>query len=466
MHRSPLTFHLSSAARPARYLPPLLALAAVVWFGACGDPQPPVACGTIPQQTLHVGESELVTPCFEDPEMEPLSLSAESLAPEIVRASVVGDGVRVQAVSPGPATVRVTATDPDSLTSEVHFDVLVPNRPPEVRRTIPDVRLPPRGSSSILLSDYFSDPDASDLTYRVEFSDPSVATGSVAGDTLTATAGNAGTTTATVTATDPGGASVAQTFMVTVVEPQSLLRDDFESAESLAGWTVSDDSDASIEDGRFWLENVTSGFLGIAARSLSATEWRLTAALGNATSNAWVALLVATDHDRFSAYQIQIGADGNNFGLGDTNYRFLLWDGVGPEGQPTWLVDDEWYGQSDAIADVGELTNIVIAIESEVLTVTAGSAELVRIDLSETVLSGVTTEIALASWPSGETTGQRVFFDWIEARGIGLEDLGPGMGLELRSLDMSAPIRKIGSGDGIRRVEGGSPGSVNPPLGR
>ena len=91
----------------AHLAPWSFAFAAVVCLAACGDPQPPAACGTIPQQTLHVGEDEIVTPCFEDPEMEPISLSAESSDREVAGAAVSGDRVRVQGNSPGNATVTV-----------------------------------------------------------------------------------------------------------------------------------------------------------------------------------------------------------------------------------------------------------------------------------------------------------------------------------------------------------------------
>lgn len=446
--------------RPS-YTPPaspvVLSLAAVVWLGACGDPQPPVACGTIPQQTLHVGETEVVTPCFEDPEMERISLSAEPSNPQVARASISGDRVRVQGTSPGNTTVTVTATDPDSLTGQLRFDVVVPNRPPEVSGTIPDVYLSPGGSREIFLRAFFSDPDAQELAYGAEFSDPTVATGSVAGDILTTTGVGVGTTTGTAAATDPGGLSVSQTFPVRVAEPQRLLRDDFETDESLAKWTVTDSSTAMIADGRFWLANAASGYLGFAGFSLNATEWEVTAALGNATSAAWAALIVGADHERFSSYQIQIGADGNNFGLGDTDYRFLLFDGSGP----TWLYDDGWYGQSDAIGDVGELTEITMAVRSGVLTVKAGSTELMRLDFAGTVLSGDATYVVMATWPAGQSTGNRGFFDWVEVKGIGLDNRTTDMHPAPLSLEEVQPFLEIGPGDWIRRVEGRLIGTGN-----
>ena len=435
----------------ARKLHVPLALAAAAWLAACGDPQPPVACGSIPQQTLHVGETEVVTPCFEDPEMEAVRLTAESSSREVAGASISGDRVRLQANSPGSATITVTATDPDSLTGEVRFEVVVPNRPPELGRTMLDVRLPTGGSRAIFLSEYFVDPDAQELAYRVEFSDPSVVTGTVAGETLIMTAGNAGTATGTVTATDPGGLSFSQTFDVLIVERQRLLRDDFESEESLGNWAVIDSAEARVEDGMFWLENTASGYLGFAAHQLSATGWEVTAALGNATTSAWAGLVVGADHERFSAYMIQIGADGNSFGLGDTDYRFFIFD----ESGPFWAYDDGFYGQSDAIADVGDLTEVSVTIEGGVLTVTSGSTELVQLDLTGTVLSADATSVTLVTWPAGETTGNRGFFDWVEATGLELGNVGTDMRRAPPSLDLPTPLRQIGPRDWIRRLDSG-----------
>ena len=454
MHRSKSRHSLSSVGGRARLLPRSFAPAAIVWLGACGDPQPPVACGTIPQQTLHAGEREVLTPCFEDPEMEPVSLSAESSNSQVAAASISGSAVQVRGVSPGNATVTVTATDPDSLSAQVRFEVIVPNRPPEVIRTIPDVRLPPGGSGGITLSLFFSDPDAQDLTYQAESSDPGVVTASMAGDTLIATAVNLGTATATATATDPGGLSTSQTFTMSVLEPYRLLRDDFETEESLAGWTVSDDSEASVEDGRFWLESTDAQVLGFASATLFATEWNVTASLGNATGDAWAALVVGADDEVFSAYQIQIGADGNSFDLGHTDFRFFVFGaGVG------WLYDDGWYGQSDAIGDVGEPTTIAIAAGGGALTVTAGSTELLRMDLAEAGLSGDATFVALVCWP-GVTAGQRVFFDWVEVTGIGLGDMEPDMRLKRRLDDMLGPLHEMRSGDRIRRLDAELTGGV------
>jgi len=208
--------HLRGPAIPAS---PALALALAL--AACGDePMPPVACGNIPTQTVTVGEEATVEPCFDDPEMEPLTIAAVSLAPGIASAEVDGGNVRVTGVSPGPATIRVTATDPGMLEGELHFDVLVPNRPPVVVDTLPPVRTrtghPP---VRLVLSGHFADPDGEPLVYGATSSDTTVASVALSADTLEVTpvSESTGTTAVSVTATDPGGLSATARFEVTVL---------------------------------------------------------------------------------------------------------------------------------------------------------------------------------------------------------------------------------------------------------
>lgn len=81
------------------------ALATAVWLAACDDPQPPFACDTIPQQTLHVGVSKTVEPCFEDPNEDKITLAAESSDSTVASAAVQGEGIAIRGVSPGTAKV-------------------------------------------------------------------------------------------------------------------------------------------------------------------------------------------------------------------------------------------------------------------------------------------------------------------------------------------------------------------------
>ena len=111
----------------------LVALLPVLAIAACENPQPPAACGPIPQVTVHAGETATVTACFNDPNEEMLTYSVSSADPGVATAAISGTTVTVGAVAPGNASVTVTASDPGGLEAQQSFQVLVPNRAPQPR---------------------------------------------------------------------------------------------------------------------------------------------------------------------------------------------------------------------------------------------------------------------------------------------------------------------------------------------
>ena len=96
------------------------------------------------------------------------------------------------------------------------------NRAPETVGSIPDRTMTAGQRASVDASDYFSDPDDDELSYTVSSSRPQVATASMSGSTVTVVAEAPGTARVTVTATDPGDLSAAQTFRVTVEDRGSF----------------------------------------------------------------------------------------------------------------------------------------------------------------------------------------------------------------------------------------------------
>lgn len=109
--------------RPGRRLSGAAIL--ILLVAACEDPQPPAACGSVPQQTVGVGATSTVTVCFTDPNEDMLSFAASSSDPGVATASAAGDVITVEGVSPGNASVTVTATDPGGLEAQQTFTVMV-----------------------------------------------------------------------------------------------------------------------------------------------------------------------------------------------------------------------------------------------------------------------------------------------------------------------------------------------------
>ena len=199
---------------PARRATALLVAA---FLAACYDPQPPSSCGSIPELTVHVGETATVSACFDDPnEEDVLTFAAASSNPGVATVAGTGSTVTVTAVSPGTAVVTMTATDPGGLMARQDFRVVVPNRAPTAVGAIEDRELMVGDSATLDIAGYFSEPDGQALTYAVASSDSIRLAASVQGTTVTLAALAKGTAAVTVTATDPGGLAATQTFQVTV----------------------------------------------------------------------------------------------------------------------------------------------------------------------------------------------------------------------------------------------------------
>ena len=90
-------------------------------------PVPPDPVGTMPDQTLTSGQTATVdaSEYFSDPDGGDLSYAASSSDSAVATAEVFGSEVTVAGTGSGTATVTVTATDPDGLSAEQSFGVVV-----------------------------------------------------------------------------------------------------------------------------------------------------------------------------------------------------------------------------------------------------------------------------------------------------------------------------------------------------
>ena len=278
-------------------------LAAALCFAACDSNEGPAVVGSIPNQTVAVGETVTISldQYFSDPDADDLSYKATSSEEGVATASASGASLSVAAVSQGTATVRVTATDPGGLSAEQSFTVTVPNRAPEVSDPIPDAEVHVGETIDLDLSGHFADPDADDLSYAAASSDEGVATASASGASLTVAAVGRGTATVTVTATDPGGLSAEQNFTVTVPNRAPEISDSIPDAEIHVGETVDVElsghfSDPDADDLSY---AATSSEEGVATASASGATLTV-AAVSQGTATVAV---TATDPGGLSAEQ-------------------------------------------------------------------------------------------------------------------------------------------------------------------
>ena len=265
-------------------------LSATQSFGATVPNRPPVAEGTISDQTVHVGETATVnlTPYFDDPDGDALTYTASSSNSGVARVSVSGSNVTITAVAKGAVTVTVTARDSEGLSATQTFRSTAPNRAPVPAGTVPDETADVGEAVTLDLSPWFDDPDGDELTYMAASSNSGVARASVSGGTLTLTAVAAGSATITVTARDGDGGRATQAFGVNVTQPNRAPRPlgTIPAVTLAPGETSTIDASAYFTDpdGDDLTYTASSSNTGVARVSVSGSTVTITAvAVGSAT---------------------------------------------------------------------------------------------------------------------------------------------------------------------------------------
>ncbi|MDE0475141.1 MAG: Ig-like domain-containing protein [Gammaproteobacteria bacterium] len=203
--------------------------------------EPPVAEGTIDDQTVDAGSSVEVdvSANFSDPDDDELTFGATSSDEAVATVATEGAVVTVTGVAEGSATVTVTASDAGMLSASLEFGVTVtpPPVPPEIVDTIPTHDMIVDSMVVLDVSSYFEQED-SDLTYSAATSDEAVAVASVDGSRVTTTGTGAvedsiSVAMLSVTATNEDGLSVTQDSI--------MVRVHQEEYDSLPGIAVSED---------------------------------------------------------------------------------------------------------------------------------------------------------------------------------------------------------------------------------
>ena len=192
---------------------------------------PPVPVGTLLPLTIGLDDPAVtveVSGAFRDPDGDPLTYGASSSAPSVAAVSVSESTVTVVPVAEGTATLTVTASDPDGLIASQTFAVTVSspaNRPPEPVGTLAPLTIGvDEAAVTVDVSGAFRDPDGDRLTYGATSSAPAVVSVAVSGSVVTVTPVSEGTTTVTVTASDPGGSNTVATQMFRVTVSVTVRR--------------------------------------------------------------------------------------------------------------------------------------------------------------------------------------------------------------------------------------------------
>ena len=192
--------------------------------------QPPAVVGALPDRDLrrHDRLDLDLSAAFADPDGDPLRYRVSSSAPGVATVLATGARATLAAVGIGAATIRVTAADPGGLSVTRSFAVTVAmgdNLPPAVVGALPDRTLQLGATLDLDLSAVFADPDQDPLTFAASSSAPEVVTVLASGARVTLTAAALGTAQIRVTATEPGGRSVARSFRVTVTRSAPFTDD-------------------------------------------------------------------------------------------------------------------------------------------------------------------------------------------------------------------------------------------------
>ena len=199
-------------------------LSAMLTFAVTVPNRPPEVTDSIPAVELVTGDSTAIDlPAhFSDPDGDTLVFTAEPADDGVATAAVSDGTLTVRAVAPGVTEIALTAQDPGGLSTILVFSVSVTNRAPVAVYPISTLVMLKDESRDIALSEHFSDPDGSTLSYTVDSSPAEVVRISVAEDKLMLTAVAAGKTEVTVTARDPGSLSASLRFEVTVAGTPDL----------------------------------------------------------------------------------------------------------------------------------------------------------------------------------------------------------------------------------------------------
>ena len=194
----------------------------------------------------------------------------------------------------GSVKITIVAVDTRGGRTETSFVVQVlGNTAPVLDQPVPSLNMRPNSNETIVLTEYFSDPDGDTLTFVASSNTNSVAETVVSINQLFVTAKQRGTARITVTATDPDGEAIQHSFLVSVINEIPELEGEITLELAYRGDTHTVDiaGNFSDADGDPLTYTVTSSDTDVATASLVGSNLTVTA-VGLGTSSI---VITATD---------------------------------------------------------------------------------------------------------------------------------------------------------------------------
>ena len=210
----------------------------------------PAVAEAIGPRTVFLGETAVVdlSGAFSDPDGDALTFEATSSDTAVVRVRASESEVTIETASRGVATVTVTARDPAGTEAGQSFEVTVPNRAPVVADQLPADTVFLGETLTLNMFTAFTDPDGDTLTFEAASSDTAAVLASAAGSDVTLEGAGRGAATVTVTARDPDGAEVSQSFEMAVPNRAPSVASEFLPLTLFPAATVTVDVSAAFSD--------------------------------------------------------------------------------------------------------------------------------------------------------------------------------------------------------------------------
>ncbi len=197
------------------------AMAATTFAATVINLAPVVAEAVADQTTTRVADLTLdVSGIFHDPDTDaPVTVTVVAADGGIVEAALRERMLTLRGLAVGSTTLTLTALDVDGGTVSTTFMTTVENVAPEVAQALVNQEMDRRAPLTLDVAPTFQDADdgSSTLTLTVMTADSGVAEAMLQESQLTVTARSVGATEVMLTATDANGASVTDTFEVTVL---------------------------------------------------------------------------------------------------------------------------------------------------------------------------------------------------------------------------------------------------------